>query len=473
MLNLWGESWFIWALVVAVGLPVLLVILTEVLSSLSRRGSAAAKPVRLLRNFVIPVAALFALLTFASQQKFELTWVRVVGTVLGFLLILLVLSAFNVALFANAREGTWRERIPSIFVDLARLALILIGLAILFSWVWNADIGGLIAALGVTSIVIGLALQNAVGSIISGLLLLFEQPFKLGDWLDTGSVRGRVIEVNWRAVHIDTGNGTQIVPNATLAGASFTNLSQPAGLFAASTTVKFTTDDPPYDVIRMLVDVAEELPMLDPKDSPSAQYLGNAAFSVTLPVIGPAVEGEAIALYLSWLWYASRRRGFALDGDATDPVQTPERMTEALSLLAPTLHLREEDFAAIAPACRLEQYGPGETIHKAGVVPQSLRFIVSGKVHLVVPAEGGLLRFQTLEPGEYFNQDALTRQATLAAAISDGTTTVLRVEAKTIDELVRTRPQLAREIGQSIEIKRKRAADALAGVGLVRAAVTS
>ena len=90
---------------------------------------------------------------------------------------------------------------------------------------WDADVGGLFTALGVGSIVIGLALQNAVGGVISGLLLLFEQPFKIGDWLDTGGVKGRVVEVNWRAVHIDTGNGIQIVPNSTLSGASFTNLS--------------------------------------------------------------------------------------------------------------------------------------------------------------------------------------------------------------------------------------------------------
>ena len=76
---------------------------------------------------------------------------------------------------------------------------------------------------------LGLALQNSVGQIISGLLLLFEQPFQLGDWLDTPTARGRVVEVNWRATHIDTGSGMQIMPNSVLAAASFTNLSRPAG----------------------------------------------------------------------------------------------------------------------------------------------------------------------------------------------------------------------------------------------------
>ena len=56
----------------------------------------------------------------------------------------------------------------------------------LFWWVWDADVAGVFAALGVTSIVVGLALQNAVGSIVSGLFLIFEAPFELGDWIETG-----------------------------------------------------------------------------------------------------------------------------------------------------------------------------------------------------------------------------------------------------------------------------------------------
>lgn len=180
--NLWGIA------LLVVGVPLTLIVLTELIGWLDRRQHPAAAPLRLLRNWVIPVASLFALLAFAFESSEDQVWVRFVATVLGFLLILLVLSAFNVALFSNAQSGSWRERIPSIFVEIARLALVLFGVAMLFSWVWNADVGGLIAALGVTSIIIGLALQNAVGGVISGLLLLFEQPFRIGDWLSVAGV---------------------------------------------------------------------------------------------------------------------------------------------------------------------------------------------------------------------------------------------------------------------------------------------
>jgi small-conductance mechanosensitive channel len=455
MIEIWNEPWFPWAVGLAIGLPVVLVVLTEVYAALLRRGSPAAKPVRLLRNLVVPVLALFILLTLASDQQFDLNWVRVVGTVLGFLLILLVLSAFNVALFSNASEGSWQKRLPSIFIDLARLALILVGLAILFSWVWGADVGGLFAALGVTSIVIGLALQNAVGSVISGLLLLFEQPFKLGDFLDTPSGRGRVVEVNWRAVHIDTGNGIQIVPNSSLAGASFTNLSQPVGAYVATASMKFSTDDAPHEVSAMLYEVASSLPMLDPGDKPGVSYEGNAAYTVSLPVLSPAVEGEALSLFLGWLWYASRRHGLALDGDSSDPVNTPETVREALAFVGPLFSLDDGYLDEIAPTCRIEQWGAGETVQTVGRVPDSLRIVLDGELQLFTPYENGRLQFAVIDRGESVGLTSLTRQAATYYAVAPRPVLVLHVPRDAVDAAVQKNPALARRIGEQLDNRRQ------------------
>lgn len=466
-------GWIWWAVAIAVGVPVVLVGLTEILGVLTRRGHPAAGPVRFTRNWVLPVAAILALLAFAFQSPADLVWIRVVATVLGFLLILLVLSSFNVALFATAKQGTWQERIPTIFVEIARLVLVVVGLGLLFSWVWEADVGGLITALGVTSIVIGLALQNAVGGVISGLLLLFEQPFRIGDWLSltgnyTGTVQGRVTEVNWRAVHIDTGSGIQIVPNATLAEAAFRNLSQPAGPHRASTTVKFTSDDPPHEVIELLIDVAESLPMRVRDERATANYAGAGTYTVTLPLEGPSVAAQAMSLYLAWVWYAARRRGLALDGDATNPIADPARLEDALDVVGPTLQLGERERELVRASAHLERYGTGEIVQPAEVVPSEIRFIVAGHARLAVDVAGGRIEFGTVEPGDYVGQTALTRQKTLTTAIAADVLTVMVVPVATLDELVRGRQALADEIGRSIEIKRKLASEAIAAAGIAR-----
>ena len=211
MTGLTSQDWFWPALIVVVGLPIMLLILTELANYLTRRRSSFARPVQLLRNYVLPACALFLLVDQVEHTNVHATWSRIAATVFGFLVMLFLLSGANAVLFGEARAGSWRERLPTIFIDLGRLVLIVVGIGVLLSWVWGTDIGGLITAVGVTSIVIGLAVQSAVGPVIAGLLMLFEQPFRIGDsrYLDA---KGRVVEVNWRSAHIDTGNGIRSSP---------------------------------------------------------------------------------------------------------------------------------------------------------------------------------------------------------------------------------------------------------------------
>ena len=154
--------------------------------------------------------------------------------------------------------------VSSIFIDLARLVLVVTGAAVVASFVWGLNVGGLFAASGVGSIVIGLALQTAIGSAVSGLLLLFEQPFTIGDTLDVGGVEGKVVEMNWRSTHIDIGSGIQIIPNATIAGASFANLSRPTPAHNLVVETTFTAEDPPHVVTSTLLRVARPSPTCAP-----------------------------------------------------------------------------------------------------------------------------------------------------------------------------------------------------------------
>src|SRR5690606_19240344 len=134
----------------------------------------SAKIVLLLRNWVVPVGGMLVLMSQAQLATEEVDWVRVVATAFGFLVVLVLLNAVNLFMFTRASEGTWRQRLPKIFVDLGRALLIVVAVAVIFAWVWGTDVGGLFAALGIGSIVIGLALQSAVGPVVAGLFLLFE-----------------------------------------------------------------------------------------------------------------------------------------------------------------------------------------------------------------------------------------------------------------------------------------------------------
>jgi small-conductance mechanosensitive channel len=459
------SSWFYWAVGVAVGLPVGLILLTEWQHSLARRKSFLERPISLLRNYLLPVGALLLLLIKAIEIPTRETQVKVVATLFGFVVLVLLLSGVNATLFQAAPEGTWRKRIPAIFVDVARFLLISIGLAIIFSYIWGAHVRGLFTALGITSIVIGLTLQNSVGQIISGLLMLFEQPFRLGDWIQTSTALGRVVEVNWRAVHIDTGSGLQITPNSVLAVASFTNLSRPPGTYKIKIPTVFSVDDPPDRVCAMLSRVAAELPQLKSDSTPKSVPLGGLQYRTSIPLQSPADDSAAKATFLRWVWYASRRDGLHLD-EAEDEFGTPELVEDAVrTVVAPMLRLSPTDQQHLTPHATVVRFGADEIIEHVGDVPGRMTFIVSGRVRVTAPSDdGSFVPITTLDAGSFLGQTALTRQPVLADAQALEEVTAIQIGREHVEGVLHAKPLLLQELGRLIDERRSHVRQAMADV---------
>lgn len=452
MADLFGQPWFWPAIIIVVGLPVSLLILTEVHSSLVRRGSRATGIVSLIRNFIVPVGALLLLISQASYLSVDWNWTRIVATVFGFLVILLLINGVNFALFETAQKGTWRQRVPTIFVEILRLLLIIVAVAVLFAFVWGADIGGLLTALGVGSIVIGLALQNAVGSVISGLLLLFEQPFEMGDWLQADGVRGRVVEVNWRSVHIDTDAGVRIIPNANLAASSFVNLSRNGSAFGVSTVLKFSTDDPPHTVADVCREVARGLSQTVPGEDALVTPLRKGKYSVFLTVNSPADEFSGPRLFKTRMWYAARRHGLHYDNDLTDNFQTDDNYRDALLAVAHSLYLTNDEAMKLRQHVVLERYGSGEIIQHIGSVPQGMRFILTGTATFsVIGSDGSEIAVADFGRLDIIGLGTLTRQAVSASVTAANDVAVLLVPNTVLDGLVASTPELALDIGREID----------------------
>ncbi len=78
--------------------------------------------------------------------------------------------------------------------------------------------------LGALGVGIGLGLQNIVNNLISGIILIFERPLQLGDYVEIGSNKGRVRDIGIRASRLITAQGAEIVvPNGDLLSGQLTN----------------------------------------------------------------------------------------------------------------------------------------------------------------------------------------------------------------------------------------------------------
>ena len=460
MSSVLSAPWFYWALILGIGLPVALVILTELQQSLARRESFLARPVGLLRTYIVPLGALLLGIVKTTNITVEATGVRIMSTVFGFIVLIMVLSGVNATVFAGAPKGSWRRRLPTIFIDVARFVIIALGLAVILAYIWGANVGGLFTALGISSIVLGLTLQNSVGQIISGLLLLFEQPFQIGDWVQTTSATGRVVEVNWRATHINTGSGLEIIPNSVLAGQSFMNLSRPPGGHTITVTSKFSGADAPDDVCALLTDVAADLPQLHADSRPVTTMTGSAEYTTAIPVRSPADDVLARSTFQRWLWYASRRAGLHLDG-MDDEFATLARRVDALRKIAPVLRATSPDLEALLPHVTVTRYGADELMQASGDIPSSMSFVVKGRVRLVVTGtDGSVIPIGTLHQGDFIGQTALTREPVVGSAYALGEVTVLQIKRDTLERLVFRKPELLQDLSQAIDERRDRAREA-------------
>lgn len=106
---------------------------------------------------------------------------------------------------------------------------------------WSALILGTIAALqqvgfnltafltglGIIGFTIGFALQDVSKNFISGLLLLIQQPFSIGDSIEVNGFGGTVVQIDLRATEMHTFDGRVVfIPNADIFTSPITNFSR-------------------------------------------------------------------------------------------------------------------------------------------------------------------------------------------------------------------------------------------------------
>jgi CRP-like cAMP-binding protein len=259
----------------------------------------------------------------------------------------------------------------------------------------------------------------------------------------------------------------QIIPNASLAGGSFLNLSRKGSPFELDIYVKFSTDDPPQKVIDVCMAVAADLPAAVPGEPATITPGRKAVYEVEIPINSPADNATSIGLFYKRLWYAARRADLHLDRDLTDNYNTPENTLDAVRRVAPALYLTQEDVEVVAPQARLERYGEGEVVQHPLVVPDGMRYIISGTASIATPIEAGAeVRFSSLHRHDVLGLTALTRQGVSSRVTATSDLAVLFVPTAVLDGLVKTRPRLARDIGQELDNRRTLAYKALVAAGV-------
>ena len=407
----------VWLLVILLGFPVAVLALSEWLARARRGGAPYAGAVALLRNVALPLLALYILATQLADVESGSTELKLLVSLTAVIALIAVLGIINGLFFAGGTTAV--ANVPKLFLDLARVILVAIGIAIVLSEVWEANLGELVTALGVSSIVIGLALQDTLGNLFSGITLLYEKPFSEGDYIVVGEVAGRVVEVNWRAVRLETREHDLIVlPHFMVAQSAIVNRSRPVKPWAQKLIIGFSYDDAPNRVKDVLFEVLAETPgvLLHPEPEVKTDNYNDSSidYEVEYFIESYRVHEEVKDAFMTRVWYAAERNGLTIPfpirtlinreprSQESREASVRGRLADAARMLSPRA---EPPLELPASATRYAHFGVGEQVIPYGKRASGLYLVLAGEADLTtVDADGDRVAVVRLARGDFFTE---------------------------------------------------------------------
>lgn len=204
------------------------------------------------------------------KDVFTKTLFKIGETPINFIsIIILIFSIIGVIFFANRFRNFLVNRIltrsKKIDAGLAqtigtmtKYIILVIGFLVIVQTV-GIDLSALGLAFGALGVGIGFGLQNITNNFISGLIILFERPIKVGDRIQVGDLDGDVVNIAARATTILTNdNISVIVPNSDFIDSQVINWSHNDRKVRFTFPVGVSYKEDPRFVRRLLLEVAAE-----------------------------------------------------------------------------------------------------------------------------------------------------------------------------------------------------------------------
>jgi len=361
--------------------------------------------------------------------------------------------------------------VSAIFRDIAGLVAYFVVIVVVLRTTLDINVASLIATSAVLTAIIGLALQDMLSNLISGLVLELEAPFSRGDWVRVGSFEGIVEETRWRTTKLRTRvNEIVTLPNVMLSKEAVVNYSRPDPLFGDTLRFDAAYEAPPNVVKQAVLGVFESDPEVATAPRPE----------VWVERYGESAVGYAIRYWITRfdalhqvrdrlmtnLWYALHRAGvripfpardlFVYSGTQVQQAPEPPEIFGTLRrvpLLAP---LDDGALGRLASNVHRLTFGTNEIVVREGDHGDSFYVIERGEAEVVLHNGASTTRLDRIAAGGFFGEMSLLagepRTATVRAATD---LAVLVVGREAFREIISADPAL---LGPLSEIAAQRQA---------------
>ncbi|MBQ3001620.1 MAG: mechanosensitive ion channel family protein [Bacilli bacterium] len=183
-------------------------------------------------NLLFLLGALFLVLYFSGNFNFNTIKENVINTFVNesarimysIAVILVSVTIFNTIKIIVGRPipkitksaEKRRKTLSKVAISFLRYCVYIID-AIIILAIWGVDIGPMLAGLGIASVVIGLGAQKLINDFISGVFIIFERHFDVGDVIEASGFKGEVIDIGLKTTRIKNWKGeVQIIANGNI-----------------------------------------------------------------------------------------------------------------------------------------------------------------------------------------------------------------------------------------------------------------
>jgi len=331
-----------------------------------------------------------------------------------------------------------------------------------------------LAAGTVVAAILGLALQETLGNLFSGIALHLEDSFLVGDVLKSGDYIGVVEGVTWRATKMRTfNNNVVILPNSLLARDRFEVFPRDR-LNGRSIQVGVDYNVPPATVISVLTQAASHVDGVSREIPCFARVaaFGDSAvvYDIKYYTRDYSTRDRIEADVRKAIWYALRRNNISIpfpihNVQNYEPPQHEEHDVDVedvkvrlqqVDILAP---LADAALDLLVSSARVRYYARGETILRMNTAGDSMFIVHGGTVSVRIPDDSAAGRHEVaqLGAGAIFGEMALlTGEMRTADVVALTDVTAVEISKEALQPIMKDHPDLSKVISAKVTERRAR-----------------
>jgi small-conductance mechanosensitive channel/CRP-like cAMP-binding protein len=366
---------------------------------------------------------------------------------------------------------------PALLRQLVSLLVFGFLLGLLFKIVLSVSLPALLTTSAIITAVLGLALQETLGNLFSGIALAIERTIQVGDMVRAGDSIGLVEQLSWRAIKVRTMEGNALLIPNSVASRDRLEVFRRGGLPMARTLhLGLEYDAPPARARAALEEAARDVHGVSALPGPVA-YLhafhdSSVSYELRYWLEDYARYLEVDARVRERAWYrlerekldfaypVVRQHQYAYGPPAPSrAAASVRRAIDASELFAP---LSEDERARLASGARLLRFAEGEILVREGDRTSSMFLVAAGMAAVSVHGEGvaSSRKVAVLDAGSAFGEiSLLTGEPRLATVRALSEATLVEIDKTTLAPLLESNPSLVEKLDAIIVERRRHTAD--------------